>query len=102
MEIPGARWIVAGFGLITCILIAVYVVKAFRDMALGNNADTPSYLEEFQRLRDEGKLNSEEYDRLKKLIPKKIITKTTTNLSEDRASMDEPKFVEIRDNEWRR
>ena len=102
MEIPGARWIVAGFGLITCILIAVYVVKAFRDMALGNSQSTTSYLEEFQRLRDEGKLDKEEYDRLKKSIPQELIPDVDGKTKPDQlgqADSGEPKFVELRDNE---
>ncbi len=102
MEIPGARWIVAGFGLITCILIAVYVVKAFRDMALGNSKPTTSYLDEFQRLRDEGKLDNDEYERLKKSIPKTLIPDIESKSPLEppvQSEAAEPKFVELRENE---
>ncbi len=72
LEIKEARWIVAFFGLVTCILVGVYVVKKFRDMALGGGTETISHLTEFQRLHEAGKLNQDEYDRLKKTIPKNI------------------------------
>jgi hypothetical protein len=70
MEIPEARWIVALAGLVICAATAYYVVKLFRDMAIGHREDPASYITEFQRLRDEGKLDDEEYSRLAKSIPK--------------------------------
>jgi hypothetical protein len=100
MEIPGARWIIAGFGLLTCVLIAVYVVKGFRDMALGHDQDSTSYLEEFQRLRDEGKLNKDEYDRLKKNLPQHLAG--SLNAKQPVVSNDDPgdpEFVELNENE---
>ena len=51
MQINEARWIVAAFGLITCILIAYYFVKLFRDMAYGGGIELPTELPDFQRLR---------------------------------------------------
>ena len=75
MEIPEARWIVAVSGLVICVAVAFYVVKLFRDMALGGREDSASYITDFQRLRDEGKLDDEEYSRLTKAIPKDVTTK---------------------------
>ena len=62
-------------GLVVCVAVAFYVVKLFRDMALGGREDPASYITEFQRLRDEGKLDDEEYSRLTKAIPKDVVTK---------------------------
>jgi hypothetical protein len=76
MEIPEARWIVAISGLVIGLAIAYYFVKLFRDMALGRVEDPTSYITEFQRLRNEGKLDDEEYSRLAKAIPKQLRTES--------------------------
>lgn len=73
MEIPEARWIVAITGLVIGLAVAFYFVKLFRDMALGNSEDPTSYITEFQKLRNEGKLDEEEYSRLAKAIPKQTL-----------------------------
>lgn len=72
MEIPEARWIVLITGLVVCVCVGYYIVKLFRDMALGGNSDPTSYITDFQKLRDEGKLDDEEYARLKQSIPKQL------------------------------
>jgi len=72
MEIREARWLVTLTGLIICICVGFYVVKLFRDMALGGRADPASYITDFQKLRDEGKLDDEEYARLKQSLPKQL------------------------------
>ena len=72
MEIPEAKWIVLVAGLAICICAGFYVVKLFRDMAMGTRSDPTSYITDFQKLRDEGKLNDEEYSRLKQSIPKQL------------------------------
>jgi hypothetical protein len=72
MQMSEARWIVAITGLVVCVAIAFYVVKLFRDMAMGKTVDPASYISDFQKLRDEGKLDEEEYARLAKAIPKDI------------------------------
>ncbi|MFT5302331.1 MAG: hypothetical protein ACI87E_003788 [Mariniblastus sp.] len=64
-----ARWIVAITGLIVCVAVAYYVAKLFRDMALGNKDRPTNYISDFQRLREEGKLNDDEYSRLARAIP---------------------------------
>ena len=70
MEIPEARWIIAIAGLVIVSIIAYYIVKLFRDMALGAAREPVSYISDFQRLRDEGKVDDEEYARLTEAIPK--------------------------------
>ena len=70
MEIPEARWILALAGLIICVATAYYVIKLFRDMAMGHREDPTNYMTEFQKMRDEGKLDDEEYSRLARSIPK--------------------------------
>ncbi len=72
MEIREARWIVIISGLVICVSIAYYVVKLFRDMATGKSMESANYISEFQRLRDQGKLDDEEFSRLAKSIPKAI------------------------------
>ena len=72
MQIPEAKWIVVLTGLVICVATAYYVVKLFRDMALGKHSEPSSYIGDFQKLRDEGKLDDEEYARLTKSIPKPI------------------------------
>jgi hypothetical protein len=69
MEIPGAGWIVAFSGLVICVAVAYYVLMLLRDMATGKTVEPTSYIGDFQKLRDEGKLNDEEYTKLAKSIP---------------------------------
>ena len=64
-----ARWIVAIAGLVVCVATAYYIAKLFRDMALGKTESPSSYISDFQRLREEGKLDDEEYEQLTKAIP---------------------------------
>ena len=72
MEIPEARWIVILTGLVICVAVAFYVAKMFRDMATGKTVELSNYISDFQKLRDEGKLNDAEYSKLAKSIPKTI------------------------------
>jgi hypothetical protein len=73
MAIREARWIMAAAGLLVVLLVGFYLFKLVRDMALGNtsfgSAESTDFLTEFQKLRDEGKVNDEEYKRLKQSIP---------------------------------
>ena len=77
MEIREVRWIVMIAGLVVCVCVAFYFAKLFRDMALGKSEDPTSFITEFQKLREEGKLDEEEYSRLQKAIPKQIPGKLT-------------------------
>jgi hypothetical protein len=72
MEIPEARWIVILSGLVIFVAVSYYVVKLFRDMATGKSSEPSDYISEFQKFRDEGKLDEEEFSRLAKSIPKVI------------------------------
>ena len=72
MEIPEAKWVVLVAGLAICICAGYYVVRLFRDMAMGSRSAPTDYITDFQKLRDEGKLNDEEYSRLQKSIPKQL------------------------------
>ena len=76
LEIPEVRWIVALAGLVICLFVAYYFLRLFRDMALGKTEDPTSYISEFQRLRDEGKVDDEEYGRLAQAIPKSEVTES--------------------------
>ena len=73
MAIREARWVITAAGLLVLLLVGFYVFKLVRDMALGNSsfgsAESADFLNEFQKLRDEGKVNDEEYNRLKQSIP---------------------------------
>ena len=73
MQIQEARWLAAAAGLLVVLLVGFYLFKMVRDMALGNtsfgSAESTDFLTEFQKLRDEGKVDDEEYKRLKQSIP---------------------------------
>ena len=73
MAVREAQWIAAAAGLLVVLLVGFYLFKLVRDMALGNtsfgSAESTDFLTEFQKLRDEGKVNDEEYKRLKQSIP---------------------------------
>ncbi len=112
MQDPATRWIVAIFVLISVILVAVYVAKWFRDLAIGGGLESVSHLSEFERLHAEGKLNADEYQRLKKTIPLNIQTQSKTLLKEQRhgkkdlggnttspESTEMPDFTESKDSQ---
>ena len=102
MQIKEARWIVAAFGLITCILVAYYFVKLFRDMALGGGIDSASDLPDFEQLRREGKLNEEEYKKLKESIPRNVLPGTPVagnSLDTNQEPTTAPDFRELKDSE---
>lgn len=102
MQIKEARWIVAALGLITCVLVAYYFVKLFRDMAYGGGIDAASDLPDFERLRREGKLNDEEYNRLKKSIPKNVLPGTPIpgkSIDVKKDDTDLPDFRELKETD---
>ncbi len=83
LTIPGASLILWISALVIGLWVAYYFAKLFRDMAMGGSPDPPSYIGDFERLREEGKLDDDEYSRLKKSIPKhlpeKLIGKKNDN-----------------------
>ncbi len=68
MQIAEARWIVWITLLVISILVALYVVMFFRNLAIGKNEGSTDYLSEFRKLKDEGKLDQEEFAKLKSAI----------------------------------
>ena len=73
MAIREARWVMAAAGLLVLLLVVFYLFKLVRDMALGSTTanlnESADFLTEFKQLRAEGKLNEEEFARLKQAIP---------------------------------
>lgn len=70
MEIPEARWIIWLTLLVILILVGTYVAMYFRGQAMGIVKEKADYLSDFRKLKDEGKLDEEEFGRLKQAIPK--------------------------------
>lgn len=68
MDIPEARWIVWGTLLLTLIIVAVYIAKKFRDMALGGGLGSSELLPDADQLRNTGLLNEDEYKKIKTTI----------------------------------
>ena len=99
MQMKEARWIVAVFGLVTCVLVAVYFVKLFRDMAMGKDNESVSDLVDFQRLHEEGKLDGDEYNKLKIAIPKSLMSAAQLEAQSKKSQVGDPKFIELKDNE---
>jgi len=97
MAIREARWILAAAGLAVLLLVGFYVFKLVRDMALGNTsfgpAESTDFLTDFQKLRDQGKLNDEEYKRLKQSIPDAHSDGKDSTPREDSASDEEVEFL---------
>lgn len=90
MKIPGAGVVLGLFGLLTVVLIAIYVLKGVREMALGGGEDSLnsiSHLTEFERLRAEGKLNDEEFQRLKKAVPQNIMPSVVPKTNQSNPSL---------------
>ncbi len=72
MEIEGVSWIVYTAALVCLVLIAVYVVGLFRNMAIGGLAsDSEEDLDLIREIRDRDMIADEEFDRAKKLIREK-------------------------------
>ena len=70
MEIPEARWIIWLTLLVIFVMVGGYVAMYFRGQAKGIAQEPTDYLSDFQKLKDEGKLDEEEFGRLKQAIPK--------------------------------
>jgi hypothetical protein len=61
MSIPEARWVVWTTILAIIVLVAVFVVMRFRNMAIGKLELLEDPLSEFRRMRDEGALDDKEF-----------------------------------------
>jgi uncharacterized membrane protein len=69
MEIPGVSWIVYGTLLIVLLMIAVYVVTFFKNLAVGEYSSGRE--EDFEVMREihtRGMIADEEYERAKELL----------------------------------
>lgn len=69
LAIEGAEWIIYPSILIVLVLIAYYVVQAFRNLAIGGSAGSEDYLGTFRKMRDEGMIAPEEYKKVATLVP---------------------------------
>ncbi len=67
--------IVAGAAILTALLlIALGAIKGARKMAMPDDvAPAVDELSAFQRMRDQGRISDEEYDRLKRIVASKTI-----------------------------
>lgn len=72
-KIAGA--VISLFLLVCLILVAVYVVSWFRNLAVGKEADT-NPMAEIERLRGEGKISTFEYHRLKQATARSLSTQS--------------------------
>ena len=88
MQIPEARWIAIIAGLIILVAIAYYVLKFLREMAIGGEANPTDFIGEFQKLRDEGKLDDDEFSRLAHSIPTDPVSSKTEMKSEIETELD--------------
>lgn len=77
MQIPEARWIAIVAGLVILVAIAYFVLKSLREMAIGGEASPTDFISDFQKLRDEGKLDDDEFSRLAHSIPKDSVSSKT-------------------------
>jgi len=69
LDIEGATWIIYPSILIVLVLIAYYVVQAFRNLAIGGTPASDDHLGTFRKMRDEGMIAPEEYKKVAGLVP---------------------------------
>jgi len=97
MAIREARWLVTVVGLVVILLVGFYLFKLVRDMALGNSSfgstESTDFLSEFQKLRDEGKVNDEEYKRVKQSIPNVHSEDKDSTPTKDSANDEQVEFL---------
>ena len=75
MEIPSARWVIWIAVLVIAVLVAIYVAKIFRDMAFGRESNESSnFISEFERLKNEGKLEDHEFAKVKSKISADLVS----------------------------
>jgi hypothetical protein len=65
---PEARLVVAVAGLAILVTVGLYVVLRVRGVAMEEMPDALEHLSEFRRMRDEGAIAEEEYQRLKQTV----------------------------------
>ena len=97
-EIDGANWVIGIAGALIIGLVGYYVVMLLRGMATGQDESSGDLLTDFQQLKAEGKLTTEEFDRVRASTPLMGATAelmqrpSPTELSkvEDSAQAEEP------------
>lgn len=76
MEIDGVSWIVYIAVLVCLVLIAVYIVGWFRNLAIGgHSSNSEEDLDLIREIRDRDMIADEEFDRAKQLIQESPTTK---------------------------
>ena len=99
MEIPEARWVVWGTILVIAVVVAVYFAKLFRDMATGERAITNgNILSDFEQLRDQGRIDEEEFKRLKTTIREQQATKNNENNENNESNVKKERNVSSENN----
>ena len=69
MTIPEARWVIWVTILVILLVVAIFFAKMFRDMAFGGGGEPSArMLSDFEELRDQGKIDDEEFTKLKQTI----------------------------------
>ncbi len=88
IQIPEARWIIAGTILLFVVSISIYIAFFFRNLALGigESEDSSELLSDFRQMRNEGQLNDLEFSRLKEVLPSNRTDET--GLTENNGSQD--------------
>ncbi len=87
---PIGKWITWLTLLLIMIVIAIYVAKFFRDLAVGESNDGLGQWSEFQRLHAEGKLSPWEYQRLKATVPKRLADQMLSKPTGNESAGDDP------------
>lgn len=68
MSMAAARWVVWGTVLLMLIAVAWYVIGRLRGLMYESIPEPQSYLGTFQELREQGLLEEEEYQKLRKAL----------------------------------
>lgn len=85
MEIDGVSWIVYTAVLVCLVLIAVYIVGWFRNLAIGgHSSNSEEDLDLLREIRNRDMIADEEFDRAKQLIRESPTTKKAPSNEEGR------------------
>lgn len=90
LDDPIGKWIIWLTLLLILIVIAVYITKWFRDLAVGGSNEGLGQWSEFERLFAEGKLSQWEYRRLKSTVPKRMADEMLNHSASGQPSETDP------------
>jgi hypothetical protein len=79
---PEARMVFWLTVLAIVIFVSIYIIKTIRDWMIGGVGSDSDHLSTFRELRDQGKLDDEEYKRLKIAINPKLTNAGTIEFKE--------------------